>query len=94
MFLNLQFCLYQYVKDRFLTNLILYKVEIGEKLGLEPCVYACLATFIVSLFCKTVRQEAWVRKANHLYDFCSFLKGVLFLLDLAYARSSCVKNAS
>ena len=79
MFLNLQFCLYQYVKDRFLTNLILYKVENGEKLGLEPCVYACLATFIVSLFCKTVRQEAWVRKANLLIDFARYLIRCSFL---------------
>ena len=53
----------------FSQTLILYKVENGEKLGLEPCVYACLATFIVSLFCKTVRQEAWVRNLTyHLFD--------------------------
>ena len=52
-FLTYSFACNQYVKDRFLTTLILYKVENGEKFGLEPM---CMPVVRLSLFPYFVRQ--------------------------------------
>ena len=72
-FFNLQFCLYQYVKDRWLREKLKVKNPLAfllpcEKPGLEPSCMPALRLHYSSIFSKTVRQEAREKESKPFAD--------------------------